>query len=157
MGTDTSARRRFLLAGGTIGFGFGAVIDTVLFHLTFQTHHLLSGFYDPYSLDGLRTNVMFDGLFLLSTLGIASVGLGLLWTTVNGTAERFSTRYLVGAIVVGAGVFNVFDGIVDHYLLDLHNVVHGTEAWNPPWVVVSAIMLAVGLLLLRRADGHTVS
>ncbi|WP_306056869.1 DUF2243 domain-containing protein [Natronococcus wangiae] len=157
MTTDASVRRRLLIAGGTTGFGFGAVIDTVVFHLTFQTHHLLSGFYDPYSLDGLRTNVMFDGLFLLATLGIASVGLGLLWTTVNGTAERFSTRYLVGAIVVGAGVFNVFDGVVDHYLLDLHNVVHGTEAWNPPWVVASVVMLAVGLLLLRSADGYTAS
>ncbi|ELZ07269.1 DUF2243 domain-containing protein [Natrialba aegyptia] len=153
MSTAAGTRRRLVLAGGTIGFGFGAVIDTVVFHLTFQTHHLLSGYYDPYSLDGLRTNVMFDGLFLVATLGITLVGLGLLWRLVNGTAERFSTRYLLGAIVVGAGVFNVYDGIVDHYVLDLHNVVHGTEAWNPPWVVVSVLLLVLGLVLLRTADG----
>ncbi|WP_323171225.1 DUF2243 domain-containing protein [Natrialba sp. PRR66] len=153
MSTAAGTRRRLVLAGGTIGFGFGAVIDTVVFHLTFQTHHLLSGYYDPYSLDGLRTNVMFDGLFLVVTLGITLVGLGLLWRLVNGTAERFSTRYLLGAIVVGAGVFNVYDGIVDHYVLDLHNVVHGTEAWNPPWVVVSVLLLVLGLVLLRTADG----
>ncbi|ELY92535.1 DUF2243 domain-containing protein [Natrialba taiwanensis] len=153
MSTAAGTRRRLGLAGGTIGFGFGAVIDTVVFHLTFQTHHLLSGYYDPYSLDGLRTNVMFDGLFLVATLGITLVGLGLLWRLVNGTAERFSTRYLLGAIVVGAGVFNVYDGIVDHYVLDLHNVVHGTEAWNPPWILVSVLLLVLGLGLLRTADG----
>ncbi|ELZ00164.1 DUF2243 domain-containing protein [Natrialba asiatica] len=153
MSTAAGTRRRLLLAGGTIGFGFGAVIDTVIFHLTFQTHHLLSGYYDPYSLDGLRTNVMFDGLFLVATLGITLVGLGLLWRIVNGTAERLSTRYLIGSIVVGAGVFNVYDGIVDHYVLDLHNVVHGTEAWNPPWILVSVLLLALGLALLRTADG----
>jgi uncharacterized membrane protein len=155
--SETGHRRRFLFAAGTTGFGFGAIIDVVIFHLTLQTHHLLSGFYDPYSLDGLRTNVMFDGLFLLLMLGVMGVGLALTWRLVNGTDVRFSTRYLVGAIVVGAGAFNVFDGTVSHYVLDLHNVVHGTEAWNPHWLAVSVLMLAVGLLLLRSADGHRAS
>ena len=152
MATADRLRRRLLLAGGITGFGFGAVIDTVLFHLVFQTHHLLSGFYDPYSLDGHRTNVMFDGLFLVATLAVMCVGLGLLWRLVNGTDRRFSTTYLVGSILVGMGVFNVYDGLVDHYVLDLHNVVHGTEAWNPHWVVVSVLMLGLGFGLLRVAD-----
>ncbi|QSW98549.1 DUF2243 domain-containing protein [Haloterrigena alkaliphila] len=152
MASRDSLRRRLLLAGGTAGFGMGAVVDTVIFHLTLQTHHLLSGYYDPYSLDGYRTNVMFDGLFLIATLTVAFVGLGLLWRLVNGTDRRFSTTYLVGSILVGAGVFNVFDGIVDHYVLDLHNVVHGTEAWNPHWVVVSVVMLALGVALLQTVD-----
>lgn len=156
MATDsgTGSGRRVLLAGGTVGFGFGAVIDVVIFHLTLQTHHLLSGVYDPYSLDGMRTNVMFDGLFLLGMLGIMGVGLGLTWRLVNGTDARFSTRYLIGSVVVGAGAFNVFDGVVSHYVLDLHNVVHGTEAWNPHWLAVSVLMLAVGIVLVRSADGH---
>ncbi|MFC4436958.1 MULTISPECIES: DUF2243 domain-containing protein [Natrialbaceae] len=159
MTTDagTRRRRRLLIAGGTVGFGFGAIIDVVIFHLTIQSHHLLSGFYDPYSLDGLRTNVMFDGLFLLLMLAVVGIGLGLTWRLVNGTDARFSTRYLVGSVVLGAGAFNVFDGVVSHYVLDLHNVVHGTEAWNPPWLVVSVVMLALGVLLLRSADGAIVS
>ena len=156
MATDAGARRRLLLSGGTIGFGLGAIVDVVLFHLIFQTHHLLSGVYDPYSLDGLRTNVMFDGLFTLGMLAVSGVGFALLWRLVNGTERRFSTTYLVGAIVVGAGAFNVVDGVVSHYVLDLHNVVHGTEAWNPHWLVVSVLMLALGLGLLRAADGHAV-
>ncbi|MXV62402.1 DUF2243 domain-containing protein [Natronorubrum sp. JWXQ-INN-674] len=157
MASTASLRRRLLLSGGTIGFGFGAVIDTVIFHLILQTHHLLSGFYDPYSLDGYRTNVMFDGLFLLAMLTVMGVGFGLLWRIVNGTDWRFSTTYLVGSIVVGMGVFNVVDGVVSHYVLDLHNVVHGTEAWNPHWLVVSVLILVLGLWILRRADGHTVA
>ncbi|WP_049926449.1 DUF2243 domain-containing protein [Halopiger goleimassiliensis] len=152
MASRESLRRRLLLAGGTVGFGLGAVVDTVLFHLVLQTHHLLSGYYDPYSLDGYRTNVFFDGLFLIATLGVTLVGLALLWRLVNGTSRRLSTTYLLGSIVVGAGVFNVYDGIVDHYVLDLHNVVHGTEAWNPHWVVVSVLMLGLGLALLWSTD-----
>ncbi|RKD97231.1 DUF2243 domain-containing protein [Halopiger aswanensis] len=146
-------RRRLLLAGGIIGFGFGAVLDVVIFHQILQTHHLLSGFYDPYTYDGVRTNVMFDGLFTAGTLTIGWIGIALLWRVVNGTDARLSTRALAGSIVVGAGVFNVFDGIVDHYVLDLHNVVHGTEAWNPHWVVVSVLLLALGALILRSANG----
>lgn len=152
MATADRARRRLLLSAGTIGFGFGAVLDTVIFHLTLQTHHLLSGFYDPYSLDGHQTNVMFDGLFLLAMLTVMGVGFGLLWRVVNGADRRFSTMYLLGSIVVGMGVFNGIDGVVSHYVLDLHNVVHGTEAWNPHWLVVSVLMLALGLVILRVAD-----
>ncbi|MGM0389874.1 MAG: DUF2243 domain-containing protein [Natrinema limicola] len=153
--TATSRRQRLLVSGGTVGFGFGAVIDAMIFHVTLQTHHLLSGFYDPYSLDGLRTNVMIDGLFLLVMLGVMIAGLGGLWRLVNGTNERFSTRYLLGAVVVGMGVFNIIDGVVSHYVLDLHNVVHGTEAWNPHWLAVSVLLLVLGLAILRAADGHT--
>lgn len=147
-------RRLLLLGGGTIGFGFGAVIDVVLFHLVFQTHHLLSGFYDPHSVDGLRTNIMYDGLFTLFMLGVMIVGLALVWRVVNRADHRLSGRFLLGAIVVGMGVFNVFDGVVDHYVLDLHNVVHETGVWNPHWVVGSTVLLVAGWLILRSADGY---
>ena len=131
------------------------MVDVVIFHQIFQTHHLLSGIYDPYTYDGVRTNVMFDGLFTALMLAIAAVGVAMLWRVANGTAERLSTRFLVGSVVIGAGVFNVFDGIVDHYVLDIHNVLHGTEAWNPHWVVVSVVMLLVGAVLLYTADGYS--
>ncbi|MCU4740454.1 DUF2243 domain-containing protein [Natronoglomus mannanivorans] len=151
-------RRPLLLWGGTVGFGLGAVVDVIVFHLILQTHHLLSGTYDPYSYDGLRTNVMVDGLFLAVMLAVAVVGAAMLWRTVNRARRRLSGLYTIGAVVLGAGVFNVFDGIGSHYVLDLHNVVHGTESWNPHWVVVSVVLLVLGGLLVRiatptRVDG----
>ncbi|EMA38745.1 DUF2243 domain-containing protein [Halobiforma nitratireducens] len=152
----SSERRRFLLSASTVGFGLGAVVDVVLFHLVFQTHHLLSGAYDPYSFEGLRTNVMFDGLFLGVMLGVMGLGIAGCWRLVNGSATRFSARYAIGALVVGMGTFNVVDGVVSHYVLDLHNVVHGTVAWNPHWLAVSLALLAAGGLLLRSADGYRV-
>ncbi|WP_122088247.1 DUF2243 domain-containing protein [Halalkalicoccus subterraneus] len=147
----TSERRSILLWGGVFGFGLGALLDVILFHQILQTHHLLSGFYDPLTYDGLRTNVMFDGLFSLSMLAIAGVGAAVLWRTVNRANRPLSSLALVGASLVGAGVFNLFDGVVDHYLLGLHDVLHGTEVWNPPWVVVSLLLLGAGLAVLRRA------
>ena len=128
-------------------------LDVVLFHLVFQHHHLLSGYIDPHSYEGLRLNVMYDGLFLVLTFGLTSIGLVMLWGTVNRSQVRLSGVFLSGSIVVGAGVFNVFDGVVSHYVLDLHNVVHNTEAWNPHWIAVSLLMLGAGLGLLYWADG----
>ncbi|MDJ1431028.1 DUF2243 domain-containing protein [Halostagnicola sp. A-GB9-2] len=149
-----SRRRPFFLAGVTVGIGFGAVLDVIIFHLTFQTHHLFSGFYDPYSYDGLRTNVMFDGVFLLAMVAVTALGLGMVWRVVNRTDEALSTLFLLGSIVVGMGLFNLVDGVVSHEVLDLHNVVHGTEAWNLPWIVVSVLMLALGFVLLKVAGDH---
>lgn len=146
-GTDRY-RRSLLLWGGIFGFGFGALLDVVVFHLIFQTHHLLSGFYDPLTYDGLRTNIMFDGLFALAMIAGMSVGATMLWRIANHATRPLSSLTVVGATLVGAGVFNVFDGTVDHYLLGLHNVVHGTEQWNPHWVVVSLLMLGAGALVL---------
>ncbi|MDL5360432.1 DUF2243 domain-containing protein [Halalkalicoccus sp. NIPERK01] len=145
-------RRALLLWGGVLGFGIGALVDVLVFHLIFQTHHLLSGFYDPLTYDGLRTNVMFDGLFSLTMLLIAGLGAVMLWRIANRAREPLPSLVALGASLVGAGVFNVFDGVVDHYLLGLHDVIHGTEAYNPHWVVVSLLMLGAGLLVVWLAD-----
>lgn len=152
--SDTAGdhRRSLLLWGGVFGFGLGALVDVMVFHQVFQTHHLLSGFYDPLTYDGLRTNVMFDGLFSLGMLAIMGVGMTMLWRTANRARRPLSSLVVGGASLVGAGVFNVFDGVVDHYLLGLHDVVHGTEAYNPHWVVVSLLMLGAGFLVLRLAE-----
>lgn len=152
---DSPFRRPLAMWGGLAGFGIGAMVDTLFFHLIFQTHHLLSGFYDPYSYDGFRTNVMVDGLFLVSTGLVALVGIAMLWRTANGADRHLSGVHALGWAIVGAGVFNVFDGVVSHYVLDLHNVVHGTQAWNPHWIAVSAVLLAVGALVVSRTGPTT--
>ena len=146
-------RRSLLLWGGTVGFALGAIVDVVAFHLVFQHHHLFSGYIDPHGYEGFRTNVRYDGLFLSITLVLVVFGAAMLWRTVNRARVELSGRYLTGAILVGAGAFNVLDGTLSHYLLDLHDVVHGTEAWNPRWIVVSLLLLGAGLGLLYRADG----
>lgn len=150
--TDSSYRRPLSVWGGVAGFGLGAMVDTLVFHLILQTHHLLSGIYDPYSYDGFRTNVMVDGLFLVATGLVALVGIAMLWQTANGADRRLSAGHAVGWAVVGAGVFNVFDGVVSHYVLDLHNVVHATQVWNPHWVVVSIVMLAAGVAIVSQSE-----
>jgi len=142
--------RQLLLGSGTFGFGFGAVLDVVVFHLIPQWHHLLSGRIPMGTLDGLRTNVYYDGLFSLAMFGVMLVGAGLLWQTLNQSSETHSAVRAVGGLLVGAGLFNVFDGVVDHYVLGIHDAVHGTQAFNPHWVGTSLLVLGVGILTALR-------
>jgi uncharacterized membrane protein len=144
-------REGVVLLGGTIlGFGLGALLDVLLFHLVLQWHHLLSSVYDPATLDGLRTNVYFDGLFSLAMVAVMVVGAGVIWRELNRASERYSAVRVLGSLLVGAGLFNVFDGVVDHYVLGVHDVVHGTQAFNPHWVGASLLILGVGILILTR-------
>jgi uncharacterized membrane protein len=53
---------------------------------------------------------------------------------------------------VGAGGFNIFDGVVNHLLLDLHHLHEGTYELTSDlvYIAVSAGLVALGLQLHRR-------
>jgi len=146
--------RTALIGGGLFGIGLAALFDVLVFHLIFQTHHVLSNWYDPHTHAGLRQNIYYDGLFALVMLGVMLVGAGAVWWTINGRRRPLSTLALVGSILVGMGLFNTVDGVVSHYLLDIHDVVHSTTFWNPPWILVSVVLFLLGAALLHRGRRH---
>ncbi|UPW01581.1 DUF2243 domain-containing protein [Halorussus gelatinilyticus] len=146
----TDGERTVLFGAGVFGFGLGALLDVLVFHLILQWHHLLSDFFTPSTLAGLRTNVYWDGLFSLAMVGVMAAGMGTVWRALNGTSESYSAVRAFGSLLVGAGLFNVFDGTVDHYVLGIHDAVHGTQAFNPHWVGASLLLLGTGILVVTR-------
>ena len=68
-----------LLGAGIFGFGFSGLIDVLLLHHVLQWHHLVSAIYPMDTLDGLRTNVLADGLFSIGMVVIAGIGAGVVW------------------------------------------------------------------------------
>lgn len=145
------ADRRALLGGGLFGLGLGAAVDVALFHHVLQWHHLLSARIDPTTVAGLRRNLVADGAFTLVTLAALTAGAAVAWRAANRSPAPLSSVRLLGAVLVGVGAFNLFDGVVDHYLLDLHDVVQHTGALNPHWVGASLLLLGAGLLVLGRS------
>jgi uncharacterized membrane protein len=145
-----------LLAGGIFGFGFSGLIDTLLLHLVFQWHHLLSGVYRTDTLDGLRTNVLADGLFSIAMLVIMGIGAGLLWRAERRTDIPLAIRPIAGAAVLGLGAFDLYDALVDHALLGLHQPLSQGGRYNPHWIVVSVLVLLAGAYLYRTGTrpGH---
>lgn len=145
--------RRALLAAGVAGFGFSGLVDVLVLHHVLQLHHLLSGIYDPGRLAGLRTNLVADGLFSLGMLAIMLAGIGWLWRIDRRRHTPLAVAPLAGAGLLGLGLFDLFDVVVNHYLLGLHHATHGPGNFDPHWVVVSVAFIAGGGLLLRSTRG----
>jgi uncharacterized membrane protein len=60
-------------------------------------------------------------------------------------------RTLIGGALVGWGLFNVVEGVVDHHLLRLHHVRPGPDqlAYDLGFLAWGALMLVVGVVLVR--------
>jgi uncharacterized membrane protein len=147
-GTD----RPVLLAGGIVGFGFGGLLDVLLFHLVLRIHHLISGIVPPTTPRGLQLNLVADGLFSLTMVAIAAVGSVLLWRTLPLPDRSRAAGLLGGALVFGVGAFNLYDGTIDHYVLGLHHVTQwppNPDVFDVLWVIGSVVLLAAGALAIR--------
>lgn len=154
-GAKSNVTPRALLAAGVFGFGFSGLIDTLLLHLVLQWHHLVSGIYPMDTLDGLRTNIFADGLFSIGMLIVMGIGAGLVWQSERRTGAPLALRPIAGAAVIGLGAFDLYDAIVDHALLGLHQPLSQGGRYNPHWAVVSLLILGAGLYLYRTGTRTT--
>ena len=143
-GPVTVDRGRSVLTGTMLGLAVMAAIDEIVFHQLLGWHH----FYDRSTPD---IGVLSDGL--LQTAYLALLVAGFFWFADlrrRGTVARRSTW---GGFVVGLGAFQLFDGIVDHKLLDLHEVRYGVDVlpYDLAWNGAALVLLLVGALLLWRS------
>ena len=153
--TERSVPRRALFAAGVFGFGFSGLIDVLLLHHVLQWHHLVSGIYPMNTLDGLRINVLADGLFSIGMVVIAGIGAGLVWRAERRTATPLAFRPVAGAAVVGLGVFDLYDAVVDHVILGLHQPLSMGGTYNPHWIVVSVLIIGAGAYVYRTGISET--
>ncbi|WP_423747203.1 DUF2243 domain-containing protein (plasmid) [Haladaptatus sp. SPP-AMP-3] len=146
--------RRALLAAGIFGFGFSGLIDVLVLHLVLQWHHLVSGLYPQTTMAGLRTNMLADGLFSITMVVIMGIGGGLLWRAERRAASPLPVRPIAGSAVVGLGTFDLYDVLVDHVLLGLHQPLSRGGRYNPHWIVVSLLIIGAGLYVYRTGSSE---
>jgi len=74
----------FVAAGVLLGVGLGGFVDGIVLHQILQWHHMLTaeGSFPPTSVDGLKDNTLWDGLFHAFTWLATATGLALLWNSV---------------------------------------------------------------------------
>jgi uncharacterized membrane protein len=141
-------------AGIVLGFGLGGFVDGVVAHQLLEWHHLLSTPYPPSTEQNLRLNMIGDGLFHLACLLVVLTGVALLARAE--TAMPGDGRRLAGWMLVGWGVFNVVEGLVDHHLLNLHHVRPGPDqlGYDLGFLAFGLLLVLVGLLTarVRRLD-----
>lgn len=74
-------------------------------------------------------------------------------------ARRFLPKRWWGALLLGCGGSQLYDGLAKHKLLGLHQIRYHVTPWpyDLTWNVLALVMICDGLLLLLRGDGAAVA
>jgi uncharacterized membrane protein len=153
---ETSVADRFPTSAGVLlGLGLGGFFDGIVLHQVLQWHHMLtSAGYPADSLGNLEFNVLWDGLFHVSTYVFTALGLFTLWRAARRSHIRWPGKLLPATMLIGFGAFNLVEGVVDHHILGLHHVNETVPPaawiyWDVGFLIWGALMLVGGLALLR--------
>ena len=144
--------RPLLSAGLALGIGMGGFVDGILFHQILQLHNMLSARVPNTDYLGAKVNMVWDGFFHACVWTITAAGILLLWRAGQRADANLSGRLLGGALLMGWGLFNLVEGVIDHHLLQLHHVYEpmGLSIWDYLFLLWGAAMLVGGWVLARR-------
>ncbi|GAA2530781.1 DUF2243 domain-containing protein [Pilimelia columellifera subsp. columellifera] len=136
-----------MLAAGVIGAAVMAAVDEIVFHQILGWHH----FYDRST---PAVGLLSDGLLHAAEL-LALVG-GFFWFADLRRRQGWRRLAGWGGALAGAGAFQLFDGLVDHKVLRLHQIRYGVHLlpYDIVWNVAGALLLFAGVIVLGRARAN---
>lgn len=146
--SSASSQARSLRCAILIGIGMMAAIDEIVFHQLLAWHHFVDGRSNAFALFS-------DGLLHTGELLFLVAGSWQAATLLK--AQLLVRPYFVSGLLIGAGGFQLFDGIVDHKILRLHQVRYVDNLWlyDLGWNAAGLAILLFGLWLWRRAARQT--
>lgn len=137
--------KRNMWTGILFGFGIVAFIDEAVFHQLLHWHH----FYDKSTTE---IGLVSDGLFHAFSF-FATIGSSFLLADLH-RRHAFWLKRWIGGIFLGAGVFQLYDGIIQHKLMRLHQIRYHVEIfpYDLVWNISAVIMIVIGIALLYRTQ-----
>ncbi|MFN8443016.1 MAG: DUF2243 domain-containing protein [Caldilineaceae bacterium] len=148
-------------AGIFFGLGLGGFFDGIVLHQILQWHHMVtSAGFPADTVANLKFNTLLDGIFHATTYLFVAIGLALFWRDAHRAHIHWSGKMLWGTLLIGFGLFNLVEGIIDHQLLGLHHVNETVPQsqwiyWDLGFLLWGAVMLLIGWLLLRAGKVET--
>ncbi|MGK2909054.1 MAG: DUF2243 domain-containing protein [Sphingobium sp.] len=138
-----------------LGVALGGFFDGILLHQILQWHHLLS--LVPGMTD-VRAQVLWDGYFHALMYVIAVIALWGLWRSRNEAGSDWGSS-LIGAALIGFGIWHVLDSVLSHWILGIHRIKLDSPhplAWDLLWLATFGIVPGiVGKVLLRKSPPST--
>lgn len=131
-----------------MGIGIAAFVDEVVFHQLLQWHH----FYDKST---TAVGLFSDGLF--HAFGWFAVVAGLfLFADLRRWHILLPARW-AGAVLLGTGAFQLYDGTVQHKLMGLHQIRYNVPLlpYDLLWNGTAVLMILAGAALLYRTRRDT--
>jgi uncharacterized membrane protein len=138
-----SHKARNTTSGVLAGVGLVAFIDETVFHQLLHWHH----FYDKST---LAVGLVSDGLFHALSFFAIVAGLFLL-ADLRRLQGLWWTRW-IGGLLIGAGGFQLYDGIVQHKLMGLHQIRYHVDLlpYDVTWSAAGVVMIIIGIVLTVR-------
>lgn len=142
--TRTLLRGPSVAATAMIGVGVVAGIDEIVLHQVLAWHH----FYDRSTSDVALAS---DGF--LHAVELVLVVAGFFLVADLRRRQALAVRHAWAGLFLGLGGFQLFDGIVHHKILRLHQIRYGVDLapYDVVWFVVAFVLLAIGTTLLVSA------
>jgi uncharacterized membrane protein len=153
--TDVRRSHRATVAGILIGIGMGGFVDGIALHQIAQWHNMLSNIIPPHTMDAMRVNMTWDGLFHALTWVITLVGILQLRRAAYARDPIPSAQAFTGQLILGWGIFNLVEGVIDHQLLGIHNVREAPNytVYNLTFLAVGGVLfIVIGWLLMRTGS-----
>ena len=142
---------RNLWSGFLFGIGFVAFIDETIFHQLLHWHH----FYDKSTTD---IGLISDGLFHAFSWFATIAGL-FLFADIRRRAGFWPARW-IGGLLFGAGIFQLYDGTIQHKLMRIHQIryVENVGVYDLIWNIIAIILVIAGvyLIFITRHKDNTV-
>lgn len=140
--------------GILLGLGLGGFVDGIVLHQVLQWHNMGSAVLPPVTMGAMRRNMVWDGLFHATTWLLTLAGVYLLLRDARRGDALPDAGAFTGQLILGWGLFNLVEGLVDHHLLGIHHVrdmpLH-VPAYDWLFLAVGGLGLtALGWLLARR-------
>ena len=130
-----------------IGIGLMAAVDEIVFHQVLAWHH----FYDRSTSE---VALMSDGLLHAGELVVLVAGFFLFADLRR--RHTLAVRSGWAGLLLGLGGFQLWDGLVDHKVLRLHQVRYGVDIlpYDLAWNAGGLLLLAAGAVLALRSRGE---
>jgi uncharacterized membrane protein len=144
-------RKPIIAAGTLMGIGMGGFIDGIVFHQILQLHSMLSAPLPQDNVINIKTSMVWDGMFHLLTWLSTAVSIYLLWRALKNPAVKADGLTYWGALFSGWGIFNLVEGIIDHYVLQVHHVVEsaGLSFYDHIFLASGIIFIGMGMILMK--------
>ncbi|WP_227938185.1 DUF2243 domain-containing protein [Alkalihalobacillus deserti] len=135
---------RNLWSGILFGLGLIAFVDEMVFHQLLHWHH----FYDKST---TNVGLVSDGLFHAFSWFATIAGL-FLFSDLRRKKALSLTRWW-GGVLLGAGFFQLYDGLIQHKLMRLHQIryVENVLVYDVIWNLIAIAMVIAGIILINQA------
>jgi uncharacterized membrane protein len=109
-------------AGIILGFGLGGFVDGIVLHQIVHWHNMGSSVEPPTTMPALADNMRWDGFFHAAVWLVTVVGIYRLLADARRGRPLPDAPAFTGLMLLGWGLFNLIEGIIDHEILNLHHV-----------------------------------